>query len=472
MVGGRRREEEGFLCKLKRAMKLILQTTTTCTCSFPPEKTTTLVAAAAGDPLPHFHHCSSGETVVSGEPNSSNTKNLCPICLDVLSYGGTTTDSSPGQAIFTAQCSHSFHFTCISSNVRHGSLNCPVCRAHWSHLPRNLQCSDTCINQTDPILRILDDSIATFRVQRRSFLRSARYDDDDPIQPDRHPDHPHLRFSVHQICRPSNNYLSVTLNHLPATDLVLVASPNGPHLRLIKQCMALVVCSLRPIDRVAIVTYSSAAARVFPLRCMTPYGKRTALQVIDRLFYFGQSDPMEGLQKGIKIIEDRTYKNPQCSILHLSNSPTRTYQCTNDDENPIPIPIHRFHVGYGHGTSNGFVMNEFKEFLARVVGGAITEVRLRIGESGRIVDIGELRSGEERRIPLDFEESRNLRLVYSYKSPVAEECYRTGEAEVDDGGSQPLERSLLGRTNGFESWGYDDPYRTRRWAKHLHGYRI
>lgn len=212
---------------------------------------------------------------------------------------------------------------------------------------------------------------------------------------------------------------------------------------------------------------------------MTPYGKRTALQVIDRLFYSGQSDPMEGLQKGIKIIEDRAYKNSHCSILHLSNSPTRTYQCT-DDEIPFPIPIHRFHVGYGpyvHGTSNGFVMNEFKEFLARVVGGAITEVQLRIGESGRIVNVGELRSGEERRIPLDFEESRNVRLEYSYKSYYSDagtaECSRTGEAVVVvDDGSPPLERTLVGRSNGCEScWGYDDPYRTRRWAKHLHGYR-
>lgn len=88
--------------------------------------------------------------------------------------------------------------------------------------------------------------------------------------------------------------LSVRLAHQPAIDLVLVACPNGPHLRLIKQSMALVVFSLRPIDRLAVVTYSSAAARVFPLRRMTSYGKRAALQVIDRLFYMGQADPVEG----------------------------------------------------------------------------------------------------------------------------------------------------------------------------------
>lgn len=40
-----------------------------------------------------------------------------------------------GQALFTAECSHSFHFSCIASNVRYGSLVCPVCRATWKEVP-------------------------------------------------------------------------------------------------------------------------------------------------------------------------------------------------------------------------------------------------------------------------------------------------------------------------------------------------
>lgn len=236
---------------------------------------------------------------------------MCAICLDALNYDTCT---SPGQAIFTAQCSHAFHFDCIASNVRHGGVTCPICRAQWTHLPRNLKvppCSFLYGNQTDdPILQILDDSIATFRVHRRSILRSARYDDDDPIEPSHGIDHQRLHLSIlsepfsHQTAgytssslSPEPAYrecLSVRLAHQPAIDLVLVACPNGPHLRLIKQSMALVVFSLRPIDRLAVVTYSSAAARVFPLRRMTSYGKRAALQVIDRLFYMGQADPVEG----------------------------------------------------------------------------------------------------------------------------------------------------------------------------------
>ncbi len=32
--------------------------------------------------------------------------------------------------------------------------------------------------------------------------------------------------------------------------------------------------------------------------------------------------------------------------------------------------------------------------------------------------------------------------------------------------------SIGGRTSSVESWDYHDPYMARRWAKHLHGYRL
>ncbi|KAI3921722.1 hypothetical protein MKX01_005411 [Papaver californicum] len=513
--------------------------------------------------------------------SSSAIKSLCAICLEPLSCNNncssSSTGSSPGQAIFTAQCSHAFHFTCISSNVRHGSVTCPICRAHWSQLPRTLythsssssSCSqqllpNTCnsnqIQADDPILRILDESIATFRVHRRSSLRSARYDDDDPVEPPDHtmppPNHPRLHLTLvpctghphsnfpplscphpslqgtttpssyhqyacelstpphHHFCSsfplsPENTmspstrnnnpyhhlsfgnshttraYLSVKLAHQQPTDIVLVASPNGPHLRLLKQSMALVVFSLRSVDRLAIVTYSSAATRAFPLRRMTSHGKRTALQVIDRLFYMGEADPGAGLKKAIKILEDRIHKNPESCILHLSDSPTRSYIGHDMDVAiPIPTPIHRFHVGFGFGTSYGFVMHEFEEFLTRLLGGVIRETQLMIGEDGGIARLGELRGGEERRIPLELGENGFVRVGYSYIEGGVEEYIRTGEIvvstcekrEISDGGEAGGRRDMsiisAARTSSAESWNYHDPYMTRRWAKHLHGQRL
>ncbi|KAF8409813.1 hypothetical protein HHK36_005892 [Tetracentron sinense] len=400
-------------------------------------------------------------------------KNLCAICLEPLSY---STGDSSGQAIFTGQCSHAFHFSCISSNVRHGSVTCPICRAHWTQLPRNLNPPSS---SSDPVLRILDDSIATFRVHRRSSLLSTRYDDDDPVEPHTHTHtRPRLHLTLHPNLQLTSYHLSVKLASQQATDLVLVASFNGPHLRLLKQSMALVVFSLRSIDRLAIVTYSFSATRAFPLRRMTSHGKRAALQVINRLFYMGQADPVEGLKKGIKILEDRAHKNPQSCILHLSDSPTRSYL---GHDIQVPFPIHRFHVGFGFGTSNGFVMHEFEEFVARLLGGVIRDTQVRIGEGG-VVRLGELRGGEERivLVPLDLGECGFVCVGYSYIEGGIEECIRTGEfvlaigdkmASMEAGG-RDMSMGGTGRTSSVESWDYHDPYMARRWAKHLHGYRL
>ncbi|KAI8563683.1 hypothetical protein RHMOL_Rhmol03G0128300 [Rhododendron molle] len=58
----------------------------------------------------------------------SSNKKTCSICLATMKRGD-------GHAIFTAECSHSFHFHCIASNVKHGNQICPVCRAKWKEIP-------------------------------------------------------------------------------------------------------------------------------------------------------------------------------------------------------------------------------------------------------------------------------------------------------------------------------------------------
>lgn len=428
-----------------------------------------------------------------------NIQNLCAICLDPLSF--ISTGISPSQAIFTAQCSHAFHFACISSNVRHGNITCPICRAQWTQLPRALNPPFSISGHChDPILRILDDSIANFRVHRRSFLQSARYDDDDPVDLNRSSTYPRLDFALEtvQLVSPSfyrhgpyhhdytshQAYLSVKLGHQQGTDLVLVVSPNGPHLRLLKQSLALVVFSLRPIDRLSIVTYSSAASRIFPLKRMTSSGKRAALQVIDRLFYMWHADPTEGLKKGIKILKDRVHKNPNTCILHLSDSPTSLFCTMNVDAS---IPVHQFHVGFGFGASNSFVMHEFEKFMARMLGGRVRDLQLKIGKDGAAMTIGELRGGEEKRFLLDLQGYEDVFVGYSYTEKEEDECVRTGESIVSvrdkrrdimngigncvgDGRGDPA--MVCGRLSSVESWDFHDPHMARRWSKHLHGYRL
>ncbi|KAL0543495.1 hypothetical protein IC582_018591 [Cucumis melo] len=546
MAGGGRR---GASSILKKAARKIVVAAYACR-SFSPRKARSVsnLSVVSAEKSRHVvEDVGEGEIADQTESITTNnlpSKNLCAICLDPLNY--KTKGSRPGQAIFTAQCSHAFHFTCISSNVRHGSVTCPICRAQWTQLPRN---SAPLCPQSDPILRILDDSIATFRINRRSFLLSGRYDDDDPVELDHTPTHDsRLSFYVHTtpssfcppiqvsgctpgyvcsnhharpplrqqfLCRspspslqsparqtprmtgnPRNSsryYLSVKLAHQQATDLVLIACANGPHLRLLKQAMGLVVSSLRSIDRLAIVTYSSSATRVFPLKRMTSYGKRAALQVIDRLFYMGQPDTVEGLKKAVKILEDSIHKNPNSSILHLSDSRTQPYHLINL-ESPV-VPVHWFHVGLGFSISTGFVMQEFEEFLmTKVLRGIIRNIQLRIGEESSrstIIGIAELRGDEEKKIVIDnpFSDSEgHVRVRYSYVDGEVndEECIKVGETQLsignksnnivtlDEAGRENREEdaSMGGRISSVERWEYHDPFMARRWAKHLHSYRL
>lgn len=53
----------------------------------------------------------------------------CGLCLQSVKRGR-------GIAIFTAECSHGFHFPCIAGHVKKlGSLACPICGTMWKQIP-------------------------------------------------------------------------------------------------------------------------------------------------------------------------------------------------------------------------------------------------------------------------------------------------------------------------------------------------
>ncbi|XP_026452965.1 E3 ubiquitin-protein ligase WAV3-like [Papaver somniferum] len=53
---------------------------------------------------------------------------ICTLCDGALKVGD-------GNAIFSAECSHSFHFNCIASYVKYGNRICPTCAAKWKDIP-------------------------------------------------------------------------------------------------------------------------------------------------------------------------------------------------------------------------------------------------------------------------------------------------------------------------------------------------
>ncbi|ERN19070.1 hypothetical protein AMTRI_Chr10g233220 [Amborella trichopoda] len=555
----------------------------------------------------------SGEKILSLHNEATDNgviKIPCPICLEPLNSGNDddpNIDTNSSQAVFTAECSHAFHFLCISSNVRHGNTTCPICRAQWAELPRRLtrpQQGPT-RQPPDPALVILEDSIATSRTHRRSI----RHNGDDPVDPTpSSATHPRLCFALvpiarglyprgcrpmalllqplttvasgqkpfsdrqntshrgpkqypetqstsprgprlhpktlttsprglkicletentspsrhviysetqisaqsmlnmypesvsslrskQELCPPTTAYLYVKLEGPPATDLVMVVNPTGQNLRLFKELMAVVVFSLRPVDRLAIVASSSGPSRTFPLRRMFSQGKRAALQAIDRLIFPSDGDPTESLSRGIVILEERAHRNPNACILFLSDGQIGGYHPLLDEQ--LSIPIHRFDFGPSFRVPDEFVRHGFEEFLVGLLGGVIreTELRLRVdGARGEVlVELGDMGVGEERMILVEIGESKLVSVGYSYEEGGVEGGSRTGEMILGfretrgryNGGHERgmtdsrerchngvergvSEASSGGRRSCAERWEYYDPCMARRWAKHLHG---
>lgn len=183
----------------------------------------------------------------------------------------------------------------------------------------------------------------------------------------------------------------------------------------------------------------------------------------------GRADPIEGLRKGVKILEDRTHTNPRSCILHLTDSPARSYHWFDAE---APVMIHQFNVGLGLGASNGFIMHEFEESLSRTLSGGVEDIQLRIGEAAKMtVRMRELRGGEERNIPLHIGRRGRVNVQYSYRDSGDGESIRTGEAVVgmEDKGESKDVVATGRRMSSAENLEYHDAFMARRWAKHLHG---
>ena len=92
-------------------------------------------------------------------------------------------------------------------------------------------------------------------------------------------------------------------------DLVAVldvsGSMEGDKINKMKTAMQFVIKKLSPIDRLSIVTFSTAAARLCPLRQITEASQPELQGLIDGLNASGATNISDGLRTGLKVLADR-----------------------------------------------------------------------------------------------------------------------------------------------------------------------
>ncbi|KAI4982927.1 hypothetical protein ZWY2020_023419 [Hordeum vulgare] len=296
---------------------------------------------------------------------SKSFKKTCAICLTIMKPG-------QGHALFTAECSHTFHFHCISANVKHGSNSCPVCRTEWKELPfrgplvASIPQGSARINPVNgqqngghmTLLRPLPRARSSGRLHHVTCLlpdtdRSV-FNDDEPldlceatedhqqgcsrtVEITTHPEFTEIPESTSERSFTVLIHLKAPLAqslHVPGddngpntgrapVDLITVldvsGSMAGTKLALLKRAMGFVIQNLGSSDRLSVIAFSSSARRLFPLRRMTESGRKQSLLAVNSLTSNGGTNIAEGLRKGSKVIEERQAKNPVCSIILLSD---------------------------------------------------------------------------------------------------------------------------------------------------------
>ncbi|PON67976.1 Cdk-activating kinase assembly factor [Trema orientale] len=428
---------------------------------------------------------------------SKSSKQTCSICLTKMKQGG-------GHAIFTAECSHSFHFHCITSNVKHGNQICPVCRAKWKEIPlqgptldppppgrpaaitpvgwppqndalmtvvRRLPSPRRDLNRRHiiplyqaPEPGIFDDDESLGENNQPATLDRSSCNKDDDGTADNKPSttieiktYPEVSsaprsnsFDDFTILvnlkasatmkrqNPSRNQVSSLqqLSQSPRApvDLVTVldisGSMAGTKLALLKRAMGFVIQNLGSNDRLSVISFSSTARRLFPLRRMTDVGRQQALQAVNSLVANGGTNIAEGLRKGAKVMEDRRGKNPVASIILLSdgqdtytvsgsgaNQPQPNYRLLlplsiHGGENAgFQIPVHAFGFGADHDASSMHSISEIsggtfsfieteaviQDAFAQCIGGLLSvvaqELQVAIECSNSRVRVGSVKAG-------------------------------------------------------------------------------
>lgn len=247
--------------------------------------------------------------------------------------------------MFTAECSHSFHFVCITNNF----INlCPVCGTKWKDTPFTVPNFPSLapIPQPFPLISRVSPR-PQFPVQ--PVFESETFSDDEPLPENvtdptssgsttglekvtikAVPERPAVGASeslsefavLVGLKAPSLSDDGRNFQRAPI-DLVTVldvsGSMCGSKLSLMKSAVHFIIDNLGPSDRLSIVSFADTAQRILPLRRMIGEGRQSAKHVVDWLSACGSTNIVHALKIGVKVLEDRRQQNPVSTIIFLSD---------------------------------------------------------------------------------------------------------------------------------------------------------
>ncbi|XP_004509717.1 E3 ubiquitin-protein ligase WAVH1-like [Cicer arietinum] len=321
------------------------------------------------------------------------SKSLCGICSQSVKTG-------EGKAIFTAECSHIFHFPCIATHVTNQQIvTCPVCGTNWNNLQpektveennttQNVKTTSSfklpTYNDDEPLLP--STSVSRFNTILESNENEEDEDEDQEEVGDEENKEP-IEFQGFDVSstRTFDSFLLpetaiVTSNksfenlvavlkvkakpynvdsNRPPVDLVTVldvgSSVSGEELLMMKRSMQVLISSLGSADRLSVVAFSGGSKRMFPLRRMTGRGRRTVRRIVDALAVNelnGDGVPARkvAMMKAAKILEDRRQKNPVAEIILLTNG-EKDSRLSSTRFSHLEIPVHA--LAYSHAHNDG-----------------------------------------------------------------------------------------------------------------------
>ncbi|KAK6130545.1 hypothetical protein DH2020_035691 [Rehmannia glutinosa] len=322
------------------------------------------------------------------------SRNCCGVCMQSVKTG-------QGMAIYTAECSHAFHFPCIASHVK--KQNCLLLKSYADDEPlvtpkagaNFVPTREAVKDEEDEVeefqgffvnpISSSDDALASFNRDSRnvdvSLLPEAAvisqgrtHDTYAVVLKVKAPPPPHVRE------RAAARRAPIDL----VTVLDVSGSMTGAKLEMLKRAMRLVISSLGSADRLSILAFSAAPKRLLPLMRMTPQGQRSARRIIDRLSCSHGCSMAEALKQATRVLEERRERNPVASIILLSDGHDDAVPANNEPNQRrgsanstrfahVEIPVH----------SSGFSREPAEDAFSKCVSGLLSvvvqDLRIQIG---------------------------------------------------------------------------------------------